>query len=43
MERELLIEIGCEELPASWLGPLTSQLAERLGARLKEFRLSADA
>jgi glycyl-tRNA synthetase beta chain len=42
MERELLLEIGCEELPASWLVPLARQLAARLGARLAEFRLSAD-
>ena len=27
MDRELLLEIGCEELPASWLAPLTKQLA----------------
>ncbi|MCL4847111.1 MAG: glycine--tRNA ligase subunit beta [Acidobacteria bacterium] len=43
MERELLIEIGCEELPASWLAPLTAQLGDHLGARLREFRLEADA
>ena len=30
MERELLLEIGCEELPASWLVPLADQLAARL-------------
>lgn len=28
MDRELLIEIGTEELPASWLLPLTRQLGE---------------
>jgi glycyl-tRNA synthetase beta chain len=43
MDRELLIEIGCEEIPASWLPGLTSQLAQHLTARLKEFRLPADA
>jgi glycyl-tRNA synthetase beta chain len=43
MERELLIEIGCEELPAAWLVPLTDQLARRLAARLAEFRLATDA
>jgi len=43
MERELLLEIGCEELPASWLTPLAGQLAERLTARLREFRLASDA
>ena len=39
MYRELLIEIGCEELPASWLPPLTSQLKTCVGAHLKEARL----
>ncbi len=43
MDRELLLEIGVEELPASWLPGLTRQLAERLGARLTEFRISAGA
>lgn len=42
MDRELLLEIGCEELPASWLPALTEQLAQRLGQRLKDFRLSTD-
>ena len=39
MDRELLIEIGVEEIPASWLPGLTTQLATRLDARLKELRL----
>jgi glycyl-tRNA synthetase beta chain len=43
MDRELLIEIGCEEIPASWLPGLTKDLATRLDARLKEARLDADA
>jgi glycyl-tRNA synthetase beta chain len=43
MDRELLIEIGVEELPASWLPGLTAQLADRLAARLKELRLAAGA
>ena len=43
MDRELLIEIGCEEIPASWLPDLTTQLARKLEARLKEFRLTASA
>ena len=30
MYRELLIEIGCEELPASWLLPLTRQIGEQV-------------
>ena len=36
MDRELLIEIGCEEIPASWLPGLTAQLAQHLDARLKD-------
>ena len=43
MDRELLLEIGCEELPASWLSPLTRQLSERLGAQLKEYRIGVGA
>ena len=43
MDRELLIEIGVEELPAGWLPSLNRQLQERLGAKLREFRISADA
>src|SRR5262245_17659937 len=39
MDRELLIEIGVEEFPASWLPGLTTQVAARLDARLKELRL----
>jgi len=41
VDREFFLEIGCEELPASWLKPLTKQLAERIAARLKELRLDA--
>jgi glycyl-tRNA synthetase beta chain len=36
MDRELLLEIGVEELPASWLPPLTSELGTRLQARLDQ-------
>jgi glycyl-tRNA synthetase beta chain len=43
MDRELLIEIGCEEIPASWLPGLTTQLAQHLDARLKELRLTSTA
>lgn len=43
MDRELLLEIGCEELPASWLAPLSRQLGERLVARLEAFRLTPGA
>ena len=43
MDRELLIEIGCEEIPASWLAGLTQQVATHLDARLREARLETDA
>ena len=43
MDRELLIEIGCEEIPASWLPGLTTQIGAHLDARLKEFRLVENA
>jgi glycyl-tRNA synthetase beta chain len=43
MDRELLIEIGVEELPAAWMPGLTRQLADRLEARLKEFRIEPGA
>jgi glycyl-tRNA synthetase beta chain len=42
MDRELLLEIGVEELPAAWLPALTRQLSEKLQARLKELRLAPD-
>jgi glycyl-tRNA synthetase beta chain len=43
MERELLLEIGCEELPASWLPDLTRQVGEGLDKALKAHRLLPDA
>ncbi|MDA1183675.1 MAG: glycine--tRNA ligase subunit beta, partial [Acidobacteria bacterium] len=43
MDRELLIEIGTEELPAGWLPGLTAQLARHLDARLKAARLTPQA
>jgi glycyl-tRNA synthetase beta chain len=43
MNRELFIEIGVEELPAAWIPGLTRQLAERLDARLREYRLASGA
>src|SRR6188768_3134335 len=43
MDRELLVEIGCEEIPAGWLPGLTTQFGEKLDARLREFRLTAGA
>jgi glycyl-tRNA synthetase beta chain len=43
MDRELLIEVGCEEIPAGWLPNLTTQFGQQLEARLKEFRLTTSA
>jgi len=43
MDRELLIEVGCEEIPAGWLPNLTTQFGRQLEARLKEFRLTTSA
>src|ERR671919_2460311 len=43
MDRELLIEIGVEELPAAWLPALTRQLADRVEFRLKELRIAPGA
>ncbi len=43
MDRDLLLEIGTEELPASWLPGLTTQIGQRMEARLKELRLPAGA
>jgi glycyl-tRNA synthetase beta chain len=43
MERELLLEIGTEELPASWLPDLTRQIRDGLDAALKSHRLLPDA
>jgi len=34
MDRELLLEIGVEEMPAAWLTPLAEQLGRRLAAGL---------
>lgn len=42
MERELLLELGLEEIPASWLPGLTTQIGVVLAAKLKEARLSTD-
>jgi glycyl-tRNA synthetase beta chain len=42
MDRELLLEIGTEEIPASWLPGLTTQLGQVLAAKLKEGRLAID-
>ncbi|HEY7288340.1 MAG TPA: glycine--tRNA ligase subunit beta [Vicinamibacterales bacterium] len=42
MERELLLEIGCEELPAGWLPGLTTQIGDAVAAQLREHRLTTD-
>ena len=42
MDRELLLEIGTEEIPASWLPGLTAQIGQVLDARLKEARLAVE-
>src|SRR6266853_6730428 len=43
MDRELVLEIGCEELPASWLPDLTQQIGEVMVAELRERRLPPEA
>ena len=43
MDRELLLEIGCEELPAGWLPALTTQIGDTVGAQLREHRLGAES
>src|SRR6267154_254787 len=43
MDRELLLEIGCEELPASWLPDLTNQVGEIVAAQLREHRLPPES
>jgi glycyl-tRNA synthetase beta chain len=43
MDRELLLEIGCEELPAGWLPGLTNQVGEVFSAQLREHRLPPEA
>jgi glycyl-tRNA synthetase beta chain len=43
VDRELLLEIGCEELPASWLPGLTNQVGEVAAAQLREHRLAPES
>jgi glycyl-tRNA synthetase beta chain len=43
MDRELLLELGCEELPASWLPALTNQIGEVVVAQLTEYRLPPES
>jgi glycyl-tRNA synthetase beta chain len=39
VERELLLELGCEEIPASWLPALTREFGDALAGQLRERRL----
>jgi glycyl-tRNA synthetase beta chain len=39
MDRELLLELGCEELPASWLPGLTAQIGRVVEEQLRVHRL----
>jgi glycyl-tRNA synthetase beta chain len=39
VERELLLELGCEEIPAGWLPSLTIQVGDALAGQLRERRL----
>jgi glycyl-tRNA synthetase beta chain len=39
VDRELLLEIGCEELPAPWLPALTNQIGEIVATELRAERL----
>jgi glycyl-tRNA synthetase beta chain len=43
MDRELLLEIGCEELPAGWLPALTNQIGEIVGEQLRTHRLPPES
>lgn len=43
MDRELLVEIGVEELPAGWLPELRRQLKDRVASRLKDLRIATSA
>jgi glycyl-tRNA synthetase beta chain len=43
MDRELLLEIGCEELPASWLPALTNQIGDVVATQLVAHRLAPES
>jgi glycyl-tRNA synthetase beta chain len=43
LDRELLLEIGCEEIPASWLPDLTQQIGEVMLAQLRAHRLAPES
>jgi glycyl-tRNA synthetase beta chain len=42
VDRELLLELGCEEIPASWLPSLTNQVGDVFAAELRERRLGPE-
>src|SRR3979409_336968 len=43
MDRELLLEIGCGEMPAGWLPGLTNQIGEIVDAQLRAHRLPPES
>jgi len=43
MDRELLLELGCEEIPASWLPGLTNQIGDIVAGQLREHRLPPES
>ncbi len=43
MDRELLLEVGCEELPAGWLPGLTNQIGDVMVAELRDQRLTPES
>jgi len=43
VDRELLLEIGCEEIPASWLPALTNDVGEIVVSQLREHRLQPES
>jgi glycyl-tRNA synthetase beta chain len=43
VDRELLLEIGCEEIPAGWLPALTQQVGDAFVAELRGLRLPPEA
>src|SRR3954452_14944844 len=43
VDRELVLEIGCEEIPASWLPELTNQIGEVVLSQLKTHRLAPES
>jgi glycyl-tRNA synthetase beta chain len=43
LDREMLLEIGCEELPASWLPGLTEQIGKVVVDQLRAHRLTPES